>query len=635
MSPSLKPGPGPFGDAPPQVIATAGHVDHGKSALVLRLTGMDPDRWPEEKRRGLTIDLGFAWTRLPSGREIGFVDVPGHERFIRNMLAGVGPVRMVLFVVAADEGWKPQSEEHLQIVDVLGVAGSVIALTKCDLVEDEALRDGVADVRKRVEGTRLEDARIVECSSTTGAGLDELRTALDEMLRSAPSPEMRARPRLYLDRVFTIRGAGTVVTGTLTGGSLAVGQEAEILPHGLRARIRAMQTHKRSLQVAVPVSRVAVNLAGTPATELERGDILSLPGEWRPTSSFEGWIRPVRGMNRPLSARGAYKLYAGSAERDARVRFFGAPEVRSGQRVFLRVVLNAPLVLDLGDGFVLREAGRRETVAGGAVLDPDPPARAGESPEARLSALLGVERRDASKLILSDRGVLRARDVLAGIGVHADELAALGALRLGAWLVDPAWLEGVTARLKADLATYHSEHPLRPGMPVAEARTSLALGRAAVRDPALAEAVLEHLAASGLIVREGPAVRLPRHRASTAGREDADRLVEAVARAEPTPPTVRELISSGFGEELVKAATSEGRLIRVSAEIVVTPGFLTRAEETVRAEAPLRGITVSAFRERLGTSRKYALPLLEYLDATGITKRLGNVRVLKSTSSPR
>src|SRR5438093_4122183 len=240
-----------------QVVATAGHVDHGKSALILRLTGMDPDRLAEEKRRGLTIDLGFAWTALPSGQEIGFVDVPGHERFVRNMLAGVGPVRLVLFVVAADEGWKPQSEEHLQIVDVLGAHGAVVALTKRDLVDEPAIQARTLEVRGRLEDTRLAGSAIVACSASTGEGMEHLIGALDHMVGNAPRPDSTGRPRLFVHRVFTIKGAGTVVTGTLTGGPIAMGQEAEVLPSGHRARIRGTQTHKRSLEVAQPVCRVA------------------------------------------------------------------------------------------------------------------------------------------------------------------------------------------------------------------------------------------------------------------------------------------------------------------------------------------------------------------------------------------
>ena len=305
-----------------RVVATAGHVDHGKSSLILRLTGMDPDRWEEEKRRGLTIDLGYAWCELPSGREIGFVDVPGHERFIANMLAGVGPVRLVLFVVAANEGWRQQSEEHLAILDVLGVEGGVVALTKQDLVDAETLDLAEEQIRERLEGTALERARLVRVSATTGDGLDELRVALDDLLAAAvPPPETRAR--LFVDRVFTISGAGTVVTGTLGGSALAVGDDVELYPHGRTARVRSLQTHKRDGTRALPVARVAANLAGTGKGDLARGDVVGAPGAWRPTTTFDGVFRPVRGLAHPVTGRGAFKVYVGAAEADARVRILG------------------------------------------------------------------------------------------------------------------------------------------------------------------------------------------------------------------------------------------------------------------------------------------------------------------------
>ncbi|HXF56846.1 MAG TPA: selenocysteine-specific translation elongation factor, partial [Actinomycetota bacterium] len=456
--------------APLQVVATAGHVDHGKSALILRLTGMDPDRLAEEKRRGLTIDLGFAWTTLPSGREVGFVDVPGHERFVRNMLAGVGPVRLVLFVVAADEGWKPQSEEHLQIVDVLGVEGAVVALTKRDLVDGATLEERTAEVRARLEGTRLEGAPVVPCSAVTGEGLEELVKALDEMLLAAPPPEDRGRPRQFLDRVFTIKGAGTVVTGTLTGGPLRVGQEVEVLPSGHRARIRGLQTHRRTIEVARPVSRVAANLAGTPKEELERGDVLTLTGQWRATSAFEGWLRPVRGLGHHLTARGAYKLYAGSAERDARLRLYGTAELRSGEEAFVRVSLSRPVVLDVHDRFVLREAGRRETVAGGIVLDPDPPSRPGPDPAARLRARLRADRGEVARLLVRERGVVAAADVFILCGAEAAEAVRRGAVALGGFVADPEAVERAAGELVRALAAHHAAHPLLPGLEVGEAR---------------------------------------------------------------------------------------------------------------------------------------------------------------------
>jgi selenocysteine-specific elongation factor len=611
------------------VVATAGHVDHGKSALILRLTGIDPDRLAEEKRRGLTIDLGFAWTTLPSGQEIGFVDVPGHERFIRNMLAGVGPVRLVLFVVAADEGWKPQSEEHLQIVDVLGAGGAVVALTKRDLVDDESLARRSDEIRGKLEGTRLEGAPIVACSAARDQGIDELRSALDEMVAGAPQPDREGRPRQFIDRVFTIRGAGTVVTGTLTGGPLAMGQEAEVLPEGHRARIRGLQTHKRSLQVAQPVSRVAVNLSGTAKADLERGDVLTIGGQWRATSVFEGWIRPVRGLAHPLTSRGAYKFYAGSAERDVRVRLYGTRELRAGERAFARVALSRPVVLDFKDSFVLREAGRRETVAGGQVLDTDPPLRPGSTPGGRLQAREEADRATLAWRLVEDRGVIRAQEVMVLSGVGADEAVRRGAVRLDAWLTSPGLMDQVKGELTAHLAAYHREHPLRPGLEVGDARIMLAERSARLSDPGLADALIAHLAGEGSVVREGTTLRLPTHRASTAGREDADRLVAAVEAAEPTPPSVKELIAQGFGAELIKAVCADGRLARISPDVVVTPGFLARAEEIVRDRGSLPGVTVSAFREALGTSRRIALPILEYFDGRGLTRREGDFRVLR------
>jgi selenocysteine-specific elongation factor len=617
---------------PLQVVASAGHVDHGKSALILRLTGMDPDRLAEEKRRGLTIDLGFAWTVLPSGREVGFVDVPGHERFIRNMLAGMGPVRLVLFVVSADEGWKPQSEEHLQIVDVLGVRGAVIALTKRDLVDEETLGRRREQIRARVAGTRIAQAPILSVSAVTGDGLDDLRVALDGMLAEAPDPEQRSRPRQFLDRVFTIRGAGTVVTGTLTGGPIAVGQEAEILPSGQRARIRGLQTHKRSLEVARPDSRVAVNLAGTSRTDLERGDALTLAGQWRPTFSFEGWVRPVRGLDHPLTSRGAYKLYVGAAERDARIRLYGAKELSPGERAFARLTMNRPVVLDFRDPFVLREAGRRETVAGGEVLDTDPPARPGPDPITRLRSRLDADRVTLAGRVVSDRGAIRASDLHFVAGTGSAAAMTSGAKEVGSWMMSAELEAGAAARLTDGLRAYHRDHPLRRGLEMGEVRGLLAPYHPAFEDQGLGDAFIEHLARAGVIARDGSIVRLPDHSVRTAGHDDADRLVSAVASAEPTPPTIRELAAAGFGQELIRAACLEGRLVDVSRDVVVTPSFLARAEDVVRQKGTGPGLTVSSFREALGTSRKYALPLLEYFDRIGLTRRQGDYRILRGAS---
>ncbi|HEX5948284.1 MAG TPA: selenocysteine-specific translation elongation factor [Actinomycetota bacterium] len=596
------------------VVATAGHVDHGKSSLVVRLTGMDPDRWEEEKRRGLTIDLGFAWTTLPSGNEIGFVDVPGHERFVRNMLAGIGPVRLILFVVAADEGWKPQSEEHLQIVDVLAAEAGVVALTKADLVDDEALDGRARQIEERLAGTALEGATVVPCSSATGDGIGDLRAALDDMVSGAPAPEDRGRPRIDIDRSFSIRGAGTVVTGTLTGGTLAVGDEVIVHPEGVTARIRSLQTHRRPVEVAEPVSRVAANLAATSRDEVSRGDVLAKPGHWRPTSVFEARLRPVRSLERPLSARGAFKLYAGSAERDARLRLYGDG--------FARIRLSRPIVAEAGDRFVLRDAGRGETVAGGIVLDPDPPARPGREVEERLTRRERTPREELPALVVAERGAVRTSllPVLAG----ASPSSVAGATRAGAWWVANEHLAGLRLRVTEALQAHHRAHPLRLGLDAADLRREALAGA----DPDLGSAVLDGMLEEGAIVREGPLLRLAGHRISLGEREhEGERLVEAVSSGEPTPPTVAELDASGYPRDLIEACVRTGRLARVSTDLVVTPAFLERAEGVARTEAASpTGLTVSRFRELLGTTRKYALPILASFDARGLTRRDGDVR---------
>ena len=603
------------------VLATAGHVDHGKSSLIVRLTGIDPDRWEEEKRRGLTIDLGYAWCELPSGREVGFVDVPGHERFVRNMLAGVGPVQLVLFVVAADEGWKPQSEEHLSILDVLDAVGGVVALTKADLVDDDRLAEREVEVRDRLTGTPLADAPIVACSSATGAGIQDVLAALDALVTSAGEPEDLGRPRVHVDRSFTIRGAGTVVTGTLTGGSIEVGEEAAVLPGGRSARIRSLQTHRRSVEVARPASRVAANLAGTSREEAERGDVLARPGQWRPTSTVEVLLRPVRSLTRPIGVRGAFKLHVGAAERDATLRLYDEDRLEPGGEAFARLRLSKPVVVTTGDRFVLRESGRRETVGGGVILDPHPPPRPGE-PAARLRRRMGLGPQGIPAALVEERRAVRARELPALAGHQPTRIE--GASLVDGWWLSDAERDRLATEIREALEGFHRDHPLRPAMDTAELL-------AAVRprlDGVVAEGVLAGMERAGEIVREGPAVRLAGHRVALGDREpEAARLVERVRAAEPTPPSVPELIAEGYPRELVDACLRVGRLRAVSRDIVLSPELHAEAERVARAAAAEpEGLTVSRFRELLGTTRKYALPILEHLDARGVTRREGDVR---------
>ena len=607
-----------------RVVATAGHVDHGKSALIARLTGIDPDRWEEEKRRGLTIDLGYAWVTLPSGRETGFVDVPGHERFIGNMLAGVGPVRLVLFVVAADEGWKPQSEEHLEILDVLGVTGGVVALTKRDLVDDETLAIAEADVRERLAGTALASAPIVPVSARTGDGIDTLIAALDAMLAGAEQPET-GRARLFVDRVFTIKGAGTVVTGTLAGDCLTVGDDVELLPSGVRARIRGLQTHEQSEERACPVSRVAVNLAGIDRDELARGEVLGPVGARRATATFDAVVRPVRRLDHPVTSKGAFMVHAGAADAGATLRFLGPTQLDPGGEAFVRVRLSHPIVLDPFDRFVLREAGRHETVGGGRVLDPFPPVQPGRDAHLRLAARASARGDDLPRLLTAERGAVRADEALMLTGS-----AAPAAVRIGGWFVRDDLGGAVERALAGGLETFHVAHPLEEGMPVSEARDSVAdalVAAGAPRDVGLVDALLDDLAARGDVARSAATVRLPGHRVALDERsEDIDRLLELVGgEHEATPASVKELQAAGLGRDVIEAAARAGVIVRVSPEFVFTPGLVAKAETVVR-EAGAAGITVSTFRESLGTSRKFALPLLEWFDHRGITRREGDLR---------
>jgi selenocysteine-specific elongation factor len=614
-----------------RVVATAGHVDHGKSSLIVRLTGIDPDRWAEEKRRGLTIDLGYAWCSLPSGREIGFVDVPGHERFIGNMLAGVGPVRLVLFVVAADEGWKPQSEEHLQILDVLGVRGGVIALTKRDLVDDETLDIAMEEIREAVAGTALADAPIVPVSSETGEGVGALATALDSMLDDA-GPAEDARARLHIDRVFTIKGAGTVVTGTLAGECIRVGDEVELYPVGARARIRSLQTHKQTEDRACPVSRVAANLVGIERDRLGRGDVLAIPGTWRPTRVFEARLRPVRGLARAVTARGAFKLHVGTAEVDARLRLYGSARLEAGDEAFARITASAPVVLDVGDRFVLRETGRGETVAGGEVLDTGPPVKAGPDPVGRLAARASAARDDLPPLLVEERGAIRTADVFGLTGSHA-----AGGTAVGDWLVADALRASVDASVVETLATYHAEHPLDTGAGLTLTRRAVTTVLRAARVPAdatLVDALLGDQTDRGVTAQEATTIRLASHRVALQERSaDVERLLTAISgESEATPPTVKELIAAGVGRDVIDAAAREGLVVRLSPDLVVTPEFVTRAEATIRGSGDA-GITVSALRESLATSRKYAVPLMEWFDQRGVTRREGDVRFPREPSS--
>ena len=418
-----------------RVVATAGHVDHGKSTLVFALTGTDPDRFEEEKRRGLTIDLGFAHTVLPSGAGISFVDVPGHVRFLRNMLAGVGAVDACLFVVAATEGWKPQSEEHLRILEMLGIRHGVIVLTKRDLVDAESLEIARLDVADHVAGTFLAEAPIVAVAAPSGAGLDELRTALDDLVARTPPAPDRGRARLWIDRVFAAKGSGTVVTGTLIDGSVRRDDQLVVEPGARSARVRGIQTLGAGVDAIAPGNRVALNLSGVAQDDLHRGDCVVAPGRWRTSDRFDATLDVLATLGHEVSRRGAYMAYVGSRELPVRLRLLGADALAPGTRGSVRVFLPVPLPMLPGDRYVLRESGRDETIGGGEVLDIAPVTKASHA------APDGTVERAIAERGWVDVGEL---ELLTGVAVEPV---------IGHWATTPELLEATRLRVRTAIET--------------------------------------------------------------------------------------------------------------------------------------------------------------------------------------
>lgn len=542
------------------VIGTAGHVDHGKSALIEKLTGIDPDRFAEEKARGLTIDLGFAWMTLPSGNEIGMIDVPGHERFIKNMLAGAGGITICLVVVAANEGWMPQSSEHLAIVDILGIESGVVVLTKSDLVSEAELDAVRASVAQRVADTCVSPYPVVACSSVTGDGLDRLIVELDRVIAHAAPAEDAGRPRLWVDRVFTIAGAGTVVTGTLAGGSLAVGEIVEIAPEGRVARIRSIQSHKRELQEVGPGNRVALNLAGLERQGAQRGDAIVHRGQFRMTRLIEVDLGALRD-GASIREKGAHLLYVGSAEVPVRIRLIGSDAIEPESVGFAQLSLQDPLPLQRGDRFVLRDAGKVMTLGGGRILDPLPD-QARRKDEGRLQLLRTLADAEPEEALVA---LVEAHDEL-------DVEQAL--FRSGATSVPPGIVQ-VGGHLLS-----RSE---------AARRSAEITERNALRG-AGAAALLEKIEASGF-----------------------------------TPPMTKEL---GSDPALVRSLVASGDLVRIG-DFHLTSAVAAEGRNRVRAQIRAQGpMTVAQIRDLLGTTRKYAVPLCEWLDSTGATRREGDLRTL-------
>ncbi len=581
------------------VVATAGHVDHGKSTLVRALTGMEPDRWAEERRRGMTIDLGFAWTTLDSGATVAFVDVPGHERFVPNMLAGIGPVPAAMIVVAADEGWMPQSAEHLAALDALDVRHGLLVVTRSDLADPGP---ATAQALAEIASSSIGRVSAVAVSGLTGAGLPSLRAALDGLLTGLPAPDVSAPLRLWIDRAFTIKGAGTVVTGTLGAGSLRAGDELELTGRPRPVRVRGLQSLGVSVTSVQAVARVAVNLRGVDKDAVERGAALLTPGRFRLTDLID-----VRVHGDPVAdLPGTITLHAGSAAVTVRVRPLGADTAR------LR--LDRALPLRIGDRALLRDPGRHHVAGGVTVLDVAPPGLSRRGAAARRAAVLSTM--DGSPDLAGElrRRLLVRRDELDRMGVPAG-----GTPVAGNWLADPAHWASLAARLTAEVTAFAGEHPLEPGMPVEALRHRLGLPE---------RALVEALVAPPLVIRAG--------RVSNGGPSVPAELTAAVDKAfgEAAGPFVapeaHRLAELGLGGRQLGAAVRAGLVLQLAPGVVLPP------DAAGRAGAVLAGIrqpfTLSEARQALGTSRRVAVPLLELLDRTGVTERLPDDRRRMTTA---
>jgi selenocysteine-specific elongation factor len=608
------------------VIGTAGHIDHGKSALITALTGIDPDRLAEEKRRGMTIDLGFAHLRLPSGLEVGIVDVPGHARFIRNMLAGTHGLDAVMLVIAADEGVMPQTREHVEIIDLLDVRRGVVVLSKVDLVDEEWLGLVTSEARAALKGTSLEGAPLIPFSAVTGAGKAELIAALDELLEAATTRPDLGRPRLPVDRVFTMSGFGTVVTGTLVDGTLTVGEEVEVVPTGRLARVRGLQQHNRKVDTASPGSRVAANLAGVEKDEVARGDVLARPKTLGATRRVDATVRVLASAPQPLEHGVELLLHTGTSEVGCRVIVLEGDEITPGERGWVQLYLERAIAAAPQDRFILRVPSPSSTIAGGRFVDVSPRKHPRHDGMVRES----LERRVAGDVLQEElrkypRGVTVAALVKATLAPEA-EVGALRARRIGEWLFDAGSWQVISDHATKELATYHGAHPLREGMAREELRSKLSL------PPGSFPSVVEGLSEDGRIAERGGALALPGHRVELhADGGPAAALLEVLSRQPLAPPSLSEAMKqAGASSEVVRALAQRGVIVRVGDDVAFTKEAYETAVALVREIISESGsITVAQLRDRMGASRRPVLALLEHLDSGRVTRRVGDVRVLR------
>ena len=619
------------------VIGTSGHVDHGKSTLVKALTNIDPDRLPEEKEREMTIDLGFAWMTLPSGREVSIVDVPGHERFIKNMLAGVGAIDLALLIVAADESVMQQTREHLAILDLLKIHRGIVVITKTDLVDEELVELVKAEVEDTLAGTSFEGAPMIGVSAYTGDGLEDLKNLLDQALDQTQVRRDLGRPRLPIDRCFSITGFGTVVTGTLIDGTFSVGQGVELLPSGTKCRIRGLQSHNSKVDYTDPGVRLAVNLSGISRSDVIRGEILTVPGWLYSARRLDARVRMVKNASHALRHNEGVTFHLFTSETTARVRLLDADRLAPDSEGWVQILLDEPIPMVKGDFFVLRSA--EDTLGGGQVVDPNPRRRYRRFDDDVIDRLMMLDQGTGEDVLisiadqwgpcnlitLSQRANISLEEVLERLSqlIESGDMVVLGDLAKDsdAVVYSRAGWEASKNKIFAALNTYHNQFPLRRGVPNQEIRSRLVLPQA------IYLRLIAKLNHEGNLVEEAQYIRMPDHKAElTPNLEQEASAYITQLEKEPYSPVTDLPINS----ELLNALIDQGKVVKVNESVIFAATSYQAMTRQITDHLKDKGsITVAEARTLFNSSRKYILPLLEYLDQQRITRRVGDERVLR------
>jgi selenocysteine-specific elongation factor len=622
-----------------RVIGTAGHVDHGKSSLIHALTGIDPDRLVEEKSRQMTIDLGYAWLKLPSGETIGIVDVPGHQDFIENMLAGAGSIDAALLIVAADEGLMPQTYEHIAILDLLHINQVIVVLTKIDLAQDtEWISLIESDIRQTIQATAFANAPFLHVSARTGQGIAQLVTAITEITEMPPVALPGHTPYLHIDRVFTLHGHGTIVTGTLRGGQLSLGEEVEILPQGIRARIRGLQSYNDAMQTVFSGSRVAVNLAGISKDQLARGNVLTTPSHFKSTQLVDGYVHYLPQNHKPLLHNTEVRCFIGTAETTAYARILGKDELAPGEKGWVQLRLNEPIATQKGERFILRQPSPSITVGGGEIVNPYPSKRWKRFDPTVIADLKA--QRDSSPIeriiqfAQGDQPITRTQ-LQQQLGLPLNQLDQLISEALATnqliivssnTYISQISIQSLAEQMHRHLTHFHQLYPMRLGIDREELRSKLKLNM-------LVFNALEET--SSFITRERNLIRLSNHQVSFTQQQmmRIDSLRAMFAENPFTPPSYTQSAAI-VGEDVLRTLIDMREIIQVQSDVI----FSRNAYETMHNTAltiidKKSTVAVSDLRDAHNTSRKYAIALLEHLDAIGITKRQGDLRVRSARSS--